>query len=148
MSSISTKAHPIKQKDLWFDSYVFGKKEKMKSCGNFPSFTCWLCLFSKRPWNIHSWQVPMGTEHCYSLVLWSMFSGGLSMFHLGLCSPSASLSSDLSQFSLLPEPADFCVLLALAGCLWELKVLKSHYTKSDGFLDIHFPSLNFHIGIC
>lgn len=49
MSSISIKAHPIKLKDLWFDSYVFGEKKKIKSCGNFPSFTFWLSLVFKRP---------------------------------------------------------------------------------------------------
>lgn len=56
----------------------------------------------------------MGTEHHYSLILWSMFSG----IHLGLCSPSVSHSPDLTQSPLLPEPADFSVLLALKGCLW------------------------------
>lgn len=55
----------------------------------------------------------MGTEHYYSLILWSTFSE----IHLGLCSPSVSHSPDLTQSPLLPEPADFSVLLALKGCL-------------------------------
>lgn len=92
-------SHKIQASTCGFDSSVLGKEERMKSCGNFPSFTCW--LYKKPAW-VHT-----GTEHYYSLLLEHVFRGSPGPMQ-AFCQPQSC------SVTILPTTWA-CWLLGLAG---------------------------------
>lgn len=118
-----SSSHKTQASTCLFDSCVLGKEEMMKSCGNFPSFTCW--LYKKPVW------VHVGKEHCYSLVLEHVFRGSPEPIQ-PFCQPQSC------SVTVLPTAWPHW-LLGLAGIS---RIPNSHYRKLDSFCDIHLPSLN------
>lgn len=118
-------SHKIQASTCGFDSCVLRREKRMKSYDNFPSSPCWLC---KKPAWVH-----MGTEHYYSLVLEHVFRGSPGPVQ-PFCQPQSC------PITILPTAWSHW-LLGLAV------VPRSHHRKLNSFLDIHPPSLNWHIGI-